>query len=593
MNNAVKVKGRRSGQSFIHGAMILTIGMAIVKVVGALFKVPLKSVIGEYGMGLFNIAYNFYGPIHSLAAAGLPIAISKMVSECYSMGRYNEIRKIKSVSAPIFLCLGAAGTGLMLLGAPYYCREIIKNQSAVMPMLVLAPAVLFGCLGSIYRGYFEGLKNMYPTAVSEVIEAVSKLMLGLTASIAVTLKLEEEYSISGTIFGQIMSSPDKAALATLSFAAAAAILGITLGSLFSFLFLFIRFQKYGDEITSEMLKASPKARSGRTIAKRLIQTAVPIAIGSVTVNIAGLIDTTFLQKRLAQVMENDPQTLLSMFQGNIPDMYLRHMETIPGFLFGCYSMALTVYMIVPTITQAFSISALPSIARLSVKNDRKKLGEGIEKVIRITALFSFPAGIGITATAPYISSLLYGDDMATPIVGSILTLLGTAAAFAAISTPLSSMLQAVGRSDIPVKLLLAAMGIKVGVNYVLCSIPSINVYGAAIGTLVCYLFLVIGQTIMLCKVTGVKISVKDAFLKPLLSALICGGSAYAAARLSEQAIPLSGRGLSAAVAFISVAAGFVIYVLSLWATGTLSRSDLYLLPKGQKIMKILEKRSGI
>ena len=494
----------RGAQGFLHGTLVLTIGMAVVKIVGALFKVPLNTVIGEYGMGLFNVAYHFYGPVHSLATAGLPIAISRMVSECFSRRRFQDIRKIKRISMPIFFLMGALGTALMLFGAPYYCAEVIGNRHAVLPMLVLAPAVLFGCLGSIYRGYFEGLTNMYPTAVSEVIEALSKLIIGLTASYGVSAHLNREYQQRNTIFGQLVASTDEAALATLSYAAAAAILGVTLGSLLSFLFLSLRYKTGGDGISTAALRASPKPRSGKSIAKTLIRTAVPVAIGSITVNVAGLIDTSFLQQRISSIMQRDPGAILRLYQGLIPDMYLRRPETIPNFLFGCYSMALTVYMLVPTITQAISISALPSITKLWTAGNKPALKKGIEMVLRLTALFSLPAGIGITAIAPQISVLLYGEDQATPIVSGLLTVLGIAAVLAALCTPISSMLQAVGRADIPVKLLVLAMGIKIGVNYLLCGITEINVYGAAIGTLCCYLFLAVAEVILLCRITGIR-----------------------------------------------------------------------------------------
>lgn len=589
LKNAKKTRERTNGQSFVQGALILTLGMAIVKIVGALFKVPLNTVIGEYGMGLFNVAYNFYGPVHSLATAGLPIAISRMVSECFSMGRYREIRKIKRVSTPIFLTLGLLGTALMLFGAPYYCREIINNNRAVLPMLTLAPAVLFGCLGSIYRGYFEGLKNMYPTAVSEVIESMSKLIVGLSASVIVVWKLNEEFNFYGTILGRLVPSADEAALMTLSYAAAAAIFGVTLGSLISFMFLLLRYHKGGDGITLQMLQGAPRPRRGKTIAKILIRTAIPVAIGSVTVNIAGLIDTTFLQQRLAYIIQNESQKLLDRYQGLIPDMYLRQPDTIPNLLFGCYSMALTVYMIVPTITQAFSISALPSITQLWIKGNREKLKAGVEMVLRLTALFSLPAGIGISAIAGQISKLLYGDDVTTPIVAGILTLLGMAAALAAISTPISSMLQAVGRADIPVKLLIIAMLIKVGVNYVLCGNAEINVYGAAIGTLCCYLFLVISQVILLCRVTRIRLSIKSVFLKPFVAAVLCGVSAHVTAMAMEGLISLGGRMEALITTVAAIGIGMIVYAISLWAVGGLKKSDLDLLPKGQKIAKILEK----
>ena len=166
-------------QSFLYGAVILTAGMAVVKVIGALFKIPLQHIIGEYGMGLFNVAYNFYGPIFSLATAGFPVAVSRLVSENASLGRWNDVRAVKEAAGPLFLGFGLVGGILMTVFAPFYCRRIIGSENAIYPMLALTPALVFACFGAVYRGYYEGLRNMGPTAVSEIIEAGIKLCLGL------------------------------------------------------------------------------------------------------------------------------------------------------------------------------------------------------------------------------------------------------------------------------------------------------------------------------------------------------------------------------------------------------------------------------
>lgn len=582
-----------AGQSFIHGALILTLGMGLVKIIGAFFKVPLQEIIGEYGMGLFSVAYNFYGPIHSLAAAGLPIAISRLVAESFSLGRFRDIRNIKKTATPIFIALGTLGTIVMLVGAPVYCNEVIGNPNAILPMLMLAPAVLFGCLGSIYRGFNEGLKNMYPTAISEIIEALSKLVIGLTAAFLVTQYLEEEYRTAGTVLGTVMQSADDAALQTLSYAAAAAIFGVTCGSILSFLFLFLRHKIRGDGITNDMLQRSPRPYKGKTIGKRLIKTAIPVALGSVTMSVSGLIDTTFLQSRIADLMATSADTLLKVYEGMIPEAYLRQPEAIPNFLFGCYTLAMTVYMLVPTLTQAFSISALPNITALWASGDKKALKAGIESVIRVSALFSFPAGFGICAISANITALLYGGDVSAPIISSVMSVLGLAAAFSAVTTPLSSMLQAVGRADLPVKLLLAGMGIKIAVNYFLCGIPEINIMGAGIGTLCCYVFLMVAEVIALCKTVGLRLNLLSVFGKPCFSAGVCAVMAFVTANLAKGVLFGDGRGNALLSVGLAIGAGAIVYLVLLVILRGIDKNDVHMLPKGEKIAEILEKRNWI
>ena len=228
-------RGKRHG--FLHGALVLTAGMAVVKVLGALFKVPLTYAIGEYGIGLFNLAYHFYGPVFTLATAGFPLAVAQLVSESSSLGRWNDARQVKQVAMPLFLGVGALGLGAMACLAPLYCRWVTGAAYALAPMLALAPAVLLACAASVYRGYYEGLGNMVPTAFSQVLEAAVKLALGLAAAWWAVSFFQGEYAAQGTVLGLVPDSQEQALFFTLSLGAAAALLGVTAGSLVSLLYL--------------------------------------------------------------------------------------------------------------------------------------------------------------------------------------------------------------------------------------------------------------------------------------------------------------------------------------------------------------------
>jgi len=571
-------------QSFLYGAFILTAGMAVVKVIGAVFKIPLQHFIGEYGMGLFNVAYNFYGPVFSLATAGFPVAVSRLVSENASLGRWNDVRQVKAVAGPLFLSFGLVGAVIMTLFAPVYCRQIIGTEQAIFPMLALVPAILFACWGATYRGYYEGLRNMGPTAVSEIIEAAVKLCLGLSLACLAIRRGMAEYRASGTVFGLLAEGEDQAELLTLAFAAAGAVLGVTAGSLGAALYLSLRWRFKEDGIGLRVRKQAPPARKWGETAKALLKITGPVAAGSIAMNAAGLIDATFLQSRIADIMETVPQRLLDAYQGMIPAMYLEHPETLPTFLYGCYTLAMTLYLLVPALTQAIGMSALPAVTEAWARGDRPQLKERMESVLSVTALVCIPAGLGLTALAEPIAALLYGGGSA-PIIAGVLLTLGPASLFAAVNTPVSSMLQAAGRADLPVKLLAVAMALKIGVNWFLCAIPEVNIRGAGVGTLVCYLFLAVAQMYCLRRVTGVKLSLKRLFLKPLACGVLCGCGAWGACRV----LTTLGLGNMPAVG-ISVACGGTIYLFGLLLTRGIAKKDLLMLPKGQKIAKTLEKR---
>lgn len=586
MGKSRTARGAVVQHSFLQGALILTIGIAVVKVVGALFKLPLANIITANGMGFFNTAYSFYAVLFSLATAGFPIAIAKMVAENYSLGRFNDVRQIKRVSLPIFIVTGSIGTLIMLFGAGIY-TDSLGNPGAFLPILALAPSILFCCLSAVYRGYYEGLRNMYPTAVSEIVEALAKLVIGLSGAIAVVYLCFNQYEQSGKLFGVAMEE-SAAVLATYSYAAAAAILGVTIGSMFSWLYLVGYYKRRGDGITRDMYRSSPRPHSGKYIAKKLIMIAIPVGIGSLAMSIAGLVDTSFLQTRLKDIMDTHSDIILAMYRGLIPQENLNNPSTIPNFLFGCYTNGLTIFMLVPAITQAFGISALPSLTDAWTKRNKREVKASIESILRITCLFCLPAGLGITALAEPIATLLFGTGGGTQIIARVLIILGIGAVFSALGTPVSSMLQAVGRVDLPVKFLMGALVIKIAINYILCGIPEINVLGAGTGTLVCYLFVTVAEIIALAKITKVRINYMATFVKPLICAGACALGAFGTALI------INSLGLGMKLACIGgIAIAVLIYTFLLLITKTIAKSDVIMLPKGEKIAKLLEKRGWI
>lgn len=199
-------------QNFLHGALILMSATVIVKIIGYFFKVPLKGIIGVSGFGYFNAAYGLFNTLYALSVAGMPIAVSRMVAQNMQQGRYRDVRKIKRLSTVSFLCTGLLGTLLMFAGAGPYVR-FAENPNAFLAVFVMAPAIFFVCVSSSYRGYYEGLRNMYPTAWSQISEALVKLACGLLfSSAAVRLGLEE-YERSGRVFGTAVETSSQAQLA--------------------------------------------------------------------------------------------------------------------------------------------------------------------------------------------------------------------------------------------------------------------------------------------------------------------------------------------------------------------------------------------
>ncbi len=588
MNTTSKTKPEKKvNHSFAAGALIMTIGMFIVKLAGAAFKIPLSYILGGVGFGYFTTAYNMYSPIHALATAGLPIAISRMVSGYMTQGRYKDVKLMHKISIPLFMATGLFGSLLMIFGSFYYV-QLVNAPGSLYSLLALAPTIFFSCLISIYKGYYEGLRNMIPTAVSEIIEAFGKVIFGISLSWLTVSYGMSEFQKFGTVFGTAYETKEAAKLAILPWVSAAAVVGITLGSVAGYLYMLIKFKISGDGITPEELKEAPKPYPVRKIMKMLLSISIPVALGAIIMNVASAIDSTLIQTRLNDIMTSTPEALLKVYGSLIPEQTVKAGK-VHIFLLGCFGYMNTVAMVLPTITQGFAISALPNVTSAWVSGVKEKIKSSIETVLKVTSIVSLPIGIGMSVLSLPIMDLIYNtfgkNKSAEEVIISshIMSIYALGIIFVAIGTPICSTLQAVGRADIPLKALAAGVVMKIALNYILVGIPEINIQGAGIGTLICYLFVCAVTLFSLKRQTKVSLDFTGVFLKPLLCALVCGATAWASQGLMALVIPYK------LATVIAIALAAVAYVFALFLTKTVTSKDLATIPKCKKIIKVLEK----
>ena len=578
----------RKSQSFLKGAMVLGTSMVIVRLMGMVYKILLSAMYGGVGTGLFNSAYALYNPLFMLSTAGFPIAISRTVSESVTKKRYRDVRQIHKLAVPIFVVAGLLCFLIMVVGSFIYVN-VINAPNAIFGLLCLSPTIFFGCLLSIYRGCFEGMRNMTPTAISEIIEAACKLFLGYTASYITMKVCMNGYYSSGYVLGIKCASEAEASAAAVPIAIGAAITGISFGSFFAFLFLYIKYRRNGDGITAEELRNSPPPRKNGVIIRTLVRTAVPIGLSSVIMSLADMVDSTLVQRRIHNIMETNPDALLNVYGSMIPDDILYAGDT-HTYLYGCYGMALTLMMLVTAVTQVFGTTALPSVTAAWASGDKLKLKQSVETVLRVTVLVTIPAGIGMSVLSEPLLSLIYSSSsVANEVeVGSrVLAVMGISVIFIATSTPICSMLQAVGRMDIPLKLFVAGMIIKIVVNYVLVGIPEINIQGANVGSIVCYGFVTVVAMFVLCRETKIIPDFVSILIKPLIASVICGVSAYFSEILFDFFM------VQSLATICSILTAVIVYVLTLFLIKGIKREDILQMPKGNKIVKILEKRGLI
>ncbi len=572
----------------MEGALILTVAVLVVKIIGAIYRIPLIAIIEVDGNGFYTTAYNIYSTIYSIAVSGFPVAISKIVAEFLSQGRYRDVRRVKSVSTLFFLVVGIIGSlTLALLAKPYV--SFVNNSRALWCVVAVAPSILFSCLMSTHRGYNQGMSNMTPTALSQVVEVIFKMASGLVLSYFIKAYAMNEYEALGTVFGESFANDTEAHIVILSYSAAGAIFGVTVSVLAGYVFLAIRGRIKGDGITSQQLVDSPEPYSDRIILRRILSIGIPIALSSVSVSLTGLIDGASVLNRLAHALNTDSAALYASHGGLLEQAGRlftgSNQEEIANYLYGAYGLGITLFNLIPTLTGSFGMSSLPHITSSWQQQDLSATKKNIESVLRLTMFFAAPAGFGISALAGPISRMLFAgkNPVGTEIQIPMLAILGVAAIFVAIVGPVSSMLQAVGRIDVPVKLMIFGGIVKIVANYILIGIPSLNIKAAPAGNLLCYLMISVLSIAMLSRTTGINFDIFGTMVKPLIAGIGCGGFAVIIYNVFHRYL-----GNSVSV-FASVAAAAVVYVILCGILKTVSREDVEGLPSGTKIAAILEK----
>ena len=575
--------------------MVLTMSIALVKIVGLLFKLPLTNVIEVEGMGFFHSAYEIYLPIFAIAITGLPIAVSRMVSQRCSLGLYNDVRAIHRVARRLFWVTGGAGTLLILaLAYPYAVFASSGGLLALPAVIVIAPTVFFCCAMAAYRGYYEGLRNMVPTATSQVIEALGRLVLGLSFAFLVMRIGSQQFQATGMVFGRVVASEEQALSYLRAIAAAAAILGIALGAIFGLLYLWLRFRMKGDGITREQLLMAPPPARSRKLLREMLVMAVPMVISSSILNITNFIDAVLVQWLLGRSLVNHSEIIEEIYGATFALA-----NTAPGreanYIWGVYSIAMTFRTLIPTVVAALGVSSLPVIAAAWTQRRKDTVQHTINTVLRMAMMISLPAGFGMAVLARPIMELFYGRSNPGMYVHAapILTIFGVFTALMAISMPVISILQGIGRTDIPVKSLLVGMVVKIGVNVWLVSNPRINVTGAAVGTVLFFAVIVSMNLFMLLRVTKTKVRVNSVLIKPLFCAILCAAAAWLVNSFGMRFLPQvleSGRLVLLAQIVLATGAGVVIYAISMLLTRAVSAEDLKNLPGGKKIEKMLAKR---
>ncbi len=549
MNSEVKNNVKRS-KSFLREAVILTVASFAVKIIGVVFKIPLTNILGE-NIGIFNAAYSIYAMLFMLSTSGLPVAVSKLVAASNEKGRGKEAKRISFLAMIVFGIIGFLFAVALVIFAPYIADWTGHSDSA-LAMRVIAPALFFICICASVRGYFQGLRNMYPTAISQFIEAFFKLAVGL----------------GSVIYADYLG-------ASVAVKAACGICGVSVGTLFATVYILL-YRRFSKKCTPS--NTDDNVESDKKLLKLIALVALPVTLTAAALYFSQFLDTLIIVKCLgnAGVNPDSAEKLFSAYTG----------------------LSVPIYDLLPaTLVFPIATSILPAVSgALAVKKD-KRAGYLTAQAIRISGIIAVPCGVFLFVTGRSCISLLYGADAwSNPVplgngsevvlldVASLaLSILAFAVFFISVVSTCNSLLNAYGKPHLPFIAVLVGITVLTVTEIALLYSP-LGIQGAPIGSLVCYFIVMLLDIWFLRKFCGVRLRPAGMFARPVLCGLISGGATFGVYKLVYSLWNSPDSRIAAF--FILLAAGITLviaYVVTTLVFKAIKEDEVRLLPKGNMI----------
>lgn len=528
----------KNKDSFLKGALILAAAGVIVKLMGGFFRIPLGNLIGAEGMGYYQAVYPVYTLFLTLATAGFPTALAKLVSEKIALGDDRGAYKIFKVSFTVLSITGFLAFLVFFFGAKFIVTDILNNPNAYYAMLAIAPALLFVPVMSSYRGYFQGRQEMSYIATSQIAEQFFRVVLGIALAYLFM-------KIQGPAMG-----------------AAGAITGATIGSVAAITYLVWVYIKKNKEFKSSIDSSSKVPQdSTRKILKSLLFVAVPITIGACVGPLVNMIDSVIVIRRL-----------------EVAGFPYLEANTLFGQLTG---MALSIVNLPSIITLSLGMSLVPAISQLYAVKDTEGVKLEIKSALKIAIYIVLPAAFGLASLSTPIMQLLYPGEPAS--IGHLLLVLSPAVIFLGLIQTMNGILQGMGKPIIPVICLLVGVVFKVAISYTLTAVPSVNIFGSALGTVSAYVITGILELIFIKKISKVELSVSEYLFKPLLMVVIMSITVIIGFNLTSAVLG------SKLATLVSIGIGGLVYAILIFRLGAITKDEILKMPKGQKICSLLAK----
>ncbi len=518
-------------KSIVGGMTVLGITGLICKIVAVLYRIPLAWLIGEQGLGTFQLVFPTYNLLLTLSSAGLPVAVSRMVSFTLARNDPRNAHRAFRSALSVLSVLGALGTLLMIVFNPFLSARVGDPETAA-GFVAIAPALLIVCTMSAFRGFMQGQQNMVPTAVTQLIEQVGKVV--------VALPLAYLGSRMGVTDGQGIN---------IGYAAAGALLGNSIAEGVALFFIIVVYRRRRPAFERLPQDETVAPIRQKALMRRLMSLAIPITLAACIVPLASFIDSGMVVNRLIDAAGFAREEARAMY--------------------GRYSGYVITLINVPTaLALAISMSLVPAVSAGMGRGDWKGVRRQSHTGLRMAFLIGLPSSLGMSMLArPILTLVNYPFPTAEALTqtAELLSLSSFTIVLFTVVQATSGILQGLRKQRIPMYTLLAGVGLKVLINYTFIGTPAINVYGAPMGSLVCYGVSMLPNLYYVHKYAHLPYDPLNIFLKPLAATAAMGAVIYGL----QKALP-SGR----LITLLLILAGVIAYTFFARLFGALRREDL-------------------
>lgn len=539
------MKEKKKKNTFAKNVLMLMFSQVLIKLLGLIYRLAITNVkgFGDVGNGYYSAGYQVYAVLLIISSQGIPGAVSKLVSNKVAKGKYNEAHRVFKVSMVVFGIIGFLASLLLLLSANFVSSKILNVPDVSYVLKVLSPAIFFVCVSAVIRGYFAGLGTMKASSISQALEQFFNCVLTITFVYALVGK--EPYIM-----------------------AAGGNLSTTLAILISFSYLIVFYKKNIKEWREESDDVVITTKEeNKKMAKMIIATAIPLTVGSVISVVTSFIDTVTVSN-----------CIQIAYSGILKSKILLEKEAMR--LTGILSKVDTLVNLPLAVNLSFYSALIPEITAAISKKDFKSASKKISFSISSSLLILIPCAIGFIVLADPILKMLYpnASDGA-----HILQIAAVTMVFVGINHTIQGSLFGLGKMYTPALALLIGCVIKIGLNLVLITNPNINIYGAVISSFICQFVVFMIVYITMKRNIKVKFEPVKHIIKPLLAGLIMGAVIFLINHLFNGVIRNS------ILTIVNIMIGAVVYLISVFALKILSKDEILMLPKGEKIYNLLVK----